>query len=114
MILSAAIHGWQILLPALESVNMYKATVEVVMSRTATSDDYTLGVWIVDRTGITKTSFFVIRKILHFTYIYLCTYVISCWREKPDSCTPLGLIKVVVLSTTPLPPTCCRPSRYRE
>ena len=43
--------------------------------------------------------------IFYILNIYLNTYEISCRREKPDSCTPLGLIRVDDLSMTPLLPT---------
>ena len=89
---------------------MNMAAVEVVNSRTATSDYYTLGFWIVDCTGISKTPLVIIIIIIF--YFYLHTYVISCWRVKPDSCTPLGLIRVVDLSMAPLPPTRRLASRY--
>ena len=106
MILSAHIHGRKVLLPALESVDMNKAAVEIVNSRTATSNYYTLGFWIIDCTGISKSPLVIIIIIIFYIlHIYLNTYVISCWRGKPDSCAPLGLIRVDDLSVTSLPPT---------
>ena len=64
MTLSAAIHGRKVLLPSLESVDMYKAAVEVVYSRTATSNYYTLGVWIIDCTGFSKSPLVIIFIII--------------------------------------------------
>ena len=55
MTLSANIHGLEVPLPTLKSINMNMATVEIVMSWTATSDYYTLGVRIINCTGISET-----------------------------------------------------------
>ena len=35
----------------------------------------------------------------------ISSYTISCSREKPGSCVPLGLIRIDDLNSTPLPPT---------
>ena len=55
MTLSANIHGLEVPLPTLKSINMNMAIVETVMSWTATSDYYTLGVRIINCKGISKT-----------------------------------------------------------
>ena len=55
MTLSANIHGLEVPLPTLKSINMNMATVEIVESWTATSDYYTLGVRIINCTGISET-----------------------------------------------------------
>ena len=60
MILSANIHGLEVPLVTLKSINMNKATVEIVSSWTAPGDYYSLGVRIINCTGISKTVWRVI------------------------------------------------------
>ena len=97
MILSANIHGLKVLLVTLKSINMNKATVEIVVSWTAPGDYYSLGVRIINCTGISKTVWHVIMSL---NDPGPCTL-----RNASDFMCPLTLPLTLMFSQNPLEPS---------